>query len=105
MRRLGALAFCLALPLVAAAAAADKDAPIRVLFVLGSPPYHDIRTLPPILERVFDRVGGLRVTRLEPPRDKPANDPAHLAKLRDVNRADYDVLLFYTSKYNFDDLQ
>ena len=33
---------------------------------------------------------------LEPPHDKEPNDPAHLAKLADIKRADYDVLVFYT---------
>jgi type 1 glutamine amidotransferase len=100
-----ALCLCAALGAALAAPAADDAKPVRVLFVLGSPPYHDIRTLPPILENVLAKVGGFQVTRLEPPADKPPNDPAHLAKLRDVKRADYDVLLFYTSKYNFDELQ
>ena len=39
--------------LATAAAAADNAKPVRVLFVLGSPPYHDIRTLPPILEKAL----------------------------------------------------
>jgi len=73
--------------------------------VLGSPPYHDIRKLPPILEKVLQQVGGFQVTRLEPPADKPPDDPAHLAKLANVSRADYDVLLFYTSKYTLNELQ
>ena len=37
--------------------ARDEGKPVRVLFVLGSPPFHDIRTLPPILEKVLDQVG------------------------------------------------
>lgn len=83
--------------------------PIRVLFVLGSPPFHDIRKLPPILEKVLAQVGGFQVTRLEPPKpkegpDKP-DDNAHLAKLADVKRSDYDVIVFYTSRYTKDDLQ
>ena len=86
-------------------AAAADDKPVRVLFVLGSPPYHDIRKLPPILEKVLQQVGGFQVTRLEPPADKPPDDPAHLAKLANVSRADYDVLLFYTSKYTLNELQ
>src|SRR5205085_8972245 len=93
---------CCAAP---SAAAADNDRPVRVLFVLGSPPFHDIRTLPPILEKVLDRVGGFQVTRLEPPKDKPPNDDAHLAKLADVKRSDYDVLMFYTSGYKLNDAQ
>jgi len=106
-QRWGVLALCVGVLLGAAssAAAADEVKPVRVLFVLGSPPYHDIRNLPPILEKVLDRVGGFKVTRLEPPRDKPPDDPAHLARLAAVKRADYDVLLFYTSKYKLNELQ
>src|SRR5438132_11417086 len=88
-----------------AAASADDAKPVRVLFVLGSPPFHDIRNLPPILEKVLAQVGGFQVTRLEPPKEKPPDDPAHLAKLADVSRADYDVLLFYTSKYKLNEIQ
>ncbi len=98
-----ALGMGVLLGIAGTAPAADNDKPVRVLFVLGSPPYHDIRTLPPILERVLDRVGGFRVTRLEPPKDKPPNDAAHLAKLADIKRSDYDVLLFYTSEYRLDE--
>jgi type 1 glutamine amidotransferase len=100
-----ALLVSAALGQAAPAAAPDKGKPVRVLFVLGSPPFHDIRNLPPILEKVLDRVGGFKVTRLEPPRDKPPDDPAHLAKLAKVRRADYDVLLFYTSKFQLDEAQ
>jgi type 1 glutamine amidotransferase len=90
------------------AVAADdvrENKPVHVLFVLGSPPFHDIRTLPPILEKVLDRVGGFQVTRLEPPKDKPPDNFAHLAKLADLKRTDYDVLLFYTSKGTLDPRQ
>jgi len=87
------------------AAAAEDAKPIRVLFVLGSPPFHDIRKLPPILEKALDKVGGFKVTRLEPPSDKAPDDPAHLAKLAKVSRADYDVLLFYTSKHTLNKKQ
>jgi type 1 glutamine amidotransferase len=106
-QRWGVLAACLGAFLASAgpAAAADESKPVRVLFVLGSPPFHDIRNLPPILEKVLDRVGGFKVTRLEPPKDKPPNDPAHLARLADVKRSDYDVLVFYTSGYNLNDAQ
>ncbi len=103
LRRYGVLALgtaCL-LGVTLLAVGADRakgNEPIRVLFVLGSPPFHDIRTLPPILEKVLDRVGGFQVTRLEPPKDKPPDDFAHLAKLADLKRSDYDVLMFYTSK-------
>src|SRR5947209_462782 len=84
---------------------AEEPRPVRVLFVLGSPPFHDIRTLPPILEKVLDQVGGFQVTRLEPPADKPPDDPAHLSKLAVVKRSDYDVLLFYTSKHKLNERQ
>jgi type 1 glutamine amidotransferase len=85
--------------------AAAEDKPVRVLFVLGSPPYHDIRTLPPILEKVLDQVGGFKVTRLEPPRDRPPDDPAHMTQLANIKRSDYDVLVFYTSRYKLNELQ
>jgi uncharacterized protein len=100
------LALCAAAALGAAAPAPADDAkPVRVLFVLGSPPFHDIRNLPPILEKVLDRVGGFQVTRLEPPADKRPDDPAHMARLAQVKRADYDVLVFYTSGYKLDETQ
>jgi type 1 glutamine amidotransferase len=89
----------------APAALADDAKPVRVLFVLGSPPFHDIRGLPPILEKVLDRVGGFQVTRLEPPKDKPPSDGAHLARLADIKRADYNVLMFYTSLYTLNEIQ
>jgi type 1 glutamine amidotransferase len=103
LRRLSLIAAGVAIALSAGPAFA-ADPPVRVLLILGSPPYHDIRTLPPILEKALDRAGGFKVTRLEPPADKPPNDPAHLAKLRDLKRADYDVLLFYTSQYKREEL-
>jgi type 1 glutamine amidotransferase len=84
---------------------ADDTKPVRILFVLGSPPFHDIRTLPPILEKVLDQVGGFQVTRLEPPKDKKPDDPEHMLKLADVKRSDYDVLVFYTSRYELNELQ
>jgi type 1 glutamine amidotransferase len=84
---------------------AGKERPIRVLFVLGSGPPHDIRNLPPILEKVLDRIGGFQVTRLEPPKDKSPADPAHLAKLAELKRGDYDVLLFYTVGHKLNDAQ
>src|SRR5713101_7794035 len=87
------------------AAAAEDSKPVRMLFVLGSPPFHDIRNLPPILERALDQVGGIQITRLEPPRDRPPSDPAHMLKLAEVKRSDYDVLVFYTSKYTLNELQ
>lgn len=88
-----------------AAPAADDAKPVRVLFVLGSPPYHDIRTLPPILEKKLEQVGGFQVTRLEPPADKKPDDPAHLSKLESIKRDDYDVLVFYTSGHKLTELQ
>jgi type 1 glutamine amidotransferase len=84
---------------------AGKSDPVRVLLVLGSPKFHDIRGLPPILEKVLDKVGGFKVTRLEPPADKPPNDAAHMAKLADIKRSDYDVLVFYTTGYKLDEVQ
>src|SRR2546425_10256092 len=99
------LCACAILGIALPARAVEDAKPVRVLFVLGSPPFHDIRTLPPILEKVLDQVGGFQVTRLEPPKDKPPDDAAHLAKLADVKRSEYDVLLFYTSKYQLDELQ
>jgi type 1 glutamine amidotransferase len=103
----GAVALCAAAVLGACGSvrAADNDKPVRVLFVLGSPPYHDIRTLPPILEKALDQIGGFKVTRLEPPKDKPPNDPAHMLKLAEIKRSDYDVLVFYTSQYQMNELQ
>jgi type 1 glutamine amidotransferase len=88
-----------------APSAAPKDKPVRVLFVLGSPPFHDIRTLPPILEAAMKKVGGLTVARLEPPADKKPNDPDHLPKLAQVSRKDYDVLVFYTTGYKLGELE
>src|SRR5438093_12010535 len=106
MKKLAALlSLLVVLVLGVPASAADEAKPVRVLFVLGSPPFHDIRTLPPILEKVLDQVGGFQVTRLEPPKDKPPDDPVHLAKLKDIKRSQYDVLLFYTSRYQLDELQ
>jgi type 1 glutamine amidotransferase len=63
------------------ASAQDKDAPVRVLFVLNG---HGFGPKAPILEKVLKEVGGLQVTRQE-----------DLKKLADVKRSDYDVLLFY----------
>jgi type 1 glutamine amidotransferase len=64
--------------------------------VLGSPPFHDIEKLPPILEKALDRAGGFSVKRLAPPAGKPT-DGAHIAKLADLKKADTDVVLFYTT--------
>jgi uncharacterized protein len=104
-RRIALAAVAAGLALAGGAAAGDKEKPVRVLFVLGAPKFHDIRGLPPILEKVLAKVGGFQVTRLEPPADKPPNDPAHMAKLADIKRADYDVLVFYTTGYKLDPVQ
>lgn len=86
-------------------AAADDDKPVRVLMVLGSPKFHDIRAFGPLVEKVLDKVGGFKVSRLEPPADKPPNDPAHMAKLANIKRADYDVIVFYTTGYKLNETQ
>ena len=77
------------------ARAEEAGRPVRVLFVLGSPPVHDIVKLPPILEGVLSQVGGFAVTRLEPPPGKPG-DGAHIARLAELSRRDTDVVMFYT---------
>lgn len=89
---LGALLGC------ATAAAADEQKPVRVLIVLGSPPYHRVYDFGDSLESTLKRIGGFTVTRLEPPRSGKPDDTAHLKKLEKVSRSDYDVLLFYTSQ-------
>jgi type 1 glutamine amidotransferase len=72
------------------------DKPIRVLMVLGSPPFHDIEKLPPILEKSLEAAGGFEVKRLAPPPGKPT-DAAHIAKLADLKRSETDVVVFYTT--------
>ena len=84
---------------------AGKEKPVRVLLVLGSGPPHDIRKLAPVLDKLLEDVGGMTVTHLEPPKDKSPSDPAHLRKLADLKRADYDVLVFYTVGHKLDDVQ
>jgi type 1 glutamine amidotransferase len=84
---------------------AGKDEPVRVLLVLGSGPPHDIRKLAPILDKLLADAGGMTVTHLEPPKDKAPGDGAHLAKLADVKRSDYDVLVFYTVGHKLNDVQ
>jgi type 1 glutamine amidotransferase len=80
--------------------AQDKDAkPVRVLMVLGSPPFHDIVKLPPILESALARAAGFEVRRLEPPAGKPT-DSAHIAELASLSKKDTDVVLFYTTGLN-----
>jgi len=73
-----------------------SDAPIRVLFIVGSPPYHDIENLPPILEARLDQDGRFAVTRLEPPPGNPT-DSAHLTQLSNLSTDEYDVVLFYVN--------
>src|SRR5436309_13115976 len=105
---LGLVALCCGVVAALAAprsAEAGKDEPVRVLLVLGSGPPHDIRKLAPILDKVLADAGGLTVTHLEPPKDKPASDGAHLKKLVDLKRADYDVLVFYTVGHKLDEVQ
>jgi type 1 glutamine amidotransferase len=70
--------------------AADKDEPIRVLFVLNG---HDYKPKAPILEKVLKETPGFQATKLE-----------DLKKLADVKRTDYDVLLFYGSPQGKDEL-
>jgi type 1 glutamine amidotransferase len=80
----GAFGLCAGLLLLTATPltpAADKDGPVRVLFILNG---HDPAPKAPILEKVLKDIGGFDVKRLE-----------SLPKLADVKRADYDVLLFY----------
>src|SRR5258708_767703 len=84
---------------------ARKEQPVRVLLVLGSGPPHDIRKLAPILDKLLETAGGMTVMHLEPPKDKSASDPAHLKKLAELKRADYDVLVFYTVGHKLDDVQ
>ena len=77
-----ATAVTLSLP-AAPSGAADKDEPIRVLFVLNG---HDYKPKAPILEKALKDTPGFQVTKLE-----------DLKKLADVKRTDYNVLLFYGS--------
>lgn len=105
MHRLTLLAALVAsLGLILPAQGAGKDKPVRVLLVLGSPDWHDVRALAPHLEKMLGKAGGFKVTTLMPPKDKPTNDAAHLAKLADLKRADYDVVVFYTDVYKTGDL-
>jgi len=76
--------------------AADQK-PVRVLMVLGSPPFHKIYDFGDSVQKTLKDIGGFEVTRLEPPRTGKPDNSAHLKKLADLKRADYDVLLFYTS--------
>jgi type 1 glutamine amidotransferase len=85
--------------------ASGADKPVRVLMVLGAGSAHDIRKFAPIMENVLEKAGGIKVTRLEPPKDKKPDDPEHMTKLADLKRADYDVLLFYTTGYKLNEVQ
>src|SRR5262245_50758893 len=71
------------------------DKPVRALFVLAGSGGHNIEVNTPPLLKTIEKVGGIQVTLLAPPRGKPG-DTAHMVKLADVKRADYDVLVFYT---------
>ena len=83
--------------LVAASTGCSRSGtPIRVLFIVGSPTYHDIVNLPPILEARLDREGQFSITRLEPPPGQPT-DAKHLEQLADLSTDDYDVVLFYVN--------
>ncbi len=75
---------------------AGRGTPIRVLFVIGSPPYHDIINLPPILEARLNQEGQFAVTRLEPPPGNPT-DEKHLERLASLSIDDYDVVLFFVN--------
>jgi type 1 glutamine amidotransferase len=72
-----------------------QDKPVRALFVLVGAGGHDVEKNTPPLFQTIEKVGGIQVTKLAPPPGKPG-DGAHLVKLADVKRADYDVLVFYT---------
>ncbi|MFN4261988.1 MAG: ThuA domain-containing protein [Gemmataceae bacterium] len=61
--------------------AAEPDKPLRVLFIVAG---HGGEQKAPILDKLFDELGGFQVTRLK-----------QLPDLAQVKRADYDVLLFY----------
>ena len=84
-----------ALAITASAGAAADDKPVRALFVLVGAGGHDVEKNTPPLLKTIEAVGGIQVTLLAPPKGKPG-DGAHLAKLAEVKRADYDVLVFYT---------
>src|SRR5581483_6598367 len=88
LRSLVLFATALLSGLVSPAHAQEK--PVRILLVLGSPKFHDIRTFAPTIEKVLDKVGGFKVTRLEPPADKPPND---------------DAAVFYTTGYKLTETQ
>lgn len=80
--------------LTPARAQGDK---VRVLMVMSGSggESHNPFAFADAMEKVLAQAGGFEVKRLAPPADKPG-DQAHLAKLSEVSRKDYDVLLFYT---------
>jgi type 1 glutamine amidotransferase len=80
--------------LVFGPAPADEK-PVRALFVLVGAGGHNVEVnTPPLIARIKE-LGGIEATLLAPPAGKPG-DGAHLAKLAEVTKADYDVLVFYT---------
>jgi type 1 glutamine amidotransferase len=89
---------CVAVALVTVlgtATARADDKPVRALFVLVGAGGHNVEVNTPPLFQTIDKVGGIKATLLAPPRGKPG-DGAHLSKLGEVKKADYDVLVFYT---------
>ncbi len=90
------LALVLLAALWALSGALAGDArPVRALFVLVGAGGHNVEVNTPPLLGTIDKVGGIKVTLLAPPKGKPG-DGAHLVKLAEVKRSDYDVLVFYT---------
>lgn len=88
-----ALAALLLVGLASAGAADDK--PVRALFVLVGDGGHNVEVNVPPLLKTIDKVGGIEVKLLAPPKGKPG-DGAHLVKLADLKRGDHDVLVFNT---------
>jgi type 1 glutamine amidotransferase len=98
MTRIACLVVAVALTLAAVArapAGRAEERPVRALFVLVGAGGHNVEVNTPPLLKVIERLGGIQVTLLAPPKGKPG-DGAHLAKLAEVKRDDYDVLVFYT---------
>jgi type 1 glutamine amidotransferase len=85
----------LAIAALMSSATRAEDKPVRALFVLCGSGGHNIEVNAPPLLKTIDTLGGIKVTLLSPPKGKPG-DGEHLAKLADVKRADYDVLVFNT---------
>jgi type 1 glutamine amidotransferase len=65
------------------------------LFVLVGEGGHNVEVNTPPLLKTIEKIGGIEVKLLAPPKGKPG-DGAHLSRLAEVKRADYDVLVFYT---------